>query len=230
VAVSWLVPSFPPRCTEPSSFAENTFTSSPSTPDTRRDTRTWLPTSHQLSALRMVIKSQLDNADLWARPYVYLRIAYRGSDGQQDDSNSTMFINSRTTADRKSRSDSTFSVCFPELARLLSNSANSKRFSSGSLHGVWWLISEQGCDDNGFATQGMGKICALVAESTQMHQNSLNCGFGQHMDVSPWIFWHCFQVGRQSMKPWKSFLQIFTANELHKVQKHHSASGGAYFF
>ena len=63
VVVSLPVPLFPPRCTAHSSSAENTSISSPSTPDTRRDTRILLRTFRQLSVSRRVIKLPLDNAD-----------------------------------------------------------------------------------------------------------------------------------------------------------------------
>ena len=82
VAVSLPVPLFPPRCTELSSSAENTFTSSQNTPDTRRDTRTWLHTFHQLSVLRRVIKLPSVNADLCPRLYVLrheeTKLLYKG--------------------------------------------------------------------------------------------------------------------------------------------------------
>merc|ERR1711939_433708 len=66
-AVSSPAPSSLPRCTEPRSSAENTFTSSPNMPDTRRDIKTSLLTSLLLSVSKKVTKSLLVNADLSAR-------------------------------------------------------------------------------------------------------------------------------------------------------------------
>ena len=64
VAVSSQAPSSPLKCTELSSSAANTCTSSPSTPDMRSDTRTWLHMSRQRSVLRRVIRLRLGNAGL----------------------------------------------------------------------------------------------------------------------------------------------------------------------
>lgn len=64
VAVSSRAPSFPPKCTEPSSSAANTYTSFPNTPDMRSDIKTWLHMSRQRSVLRRVIRLRLGNAGL----------------------------------------------------------------------------------------------------------------------------------------------------------------------
>jgi len=64
VAVSSPAPSYQPRCTAHSSSAASTSTSSPSTPDMRRGTRTLLHTSVQHSVLRRVTRSLLASADL----------------------------------------------------------------------------------------------------------------------------------------------------------------------
>jgi hypothetical protein len=56
------------------------------------------------------------------------------------------------------RSDSMFSACFPELARLSSNSTNSKRISFGIdsiwLQGVLWVADQTSVVTIGDSTSG----------------------------------------------------------------------------
>ena len=59
-----------PKCKEPSSSEEITFTTSLNTIDTKKDTETSQSTAHQPSPSRKVILSSLVNADLSARPSV----------------------------------------------------------------------------------------------------------------------------------------------------------------
>ena len=68
-----LVLSSQQKCTEPSSFDENTFTSFQNMPDTRRDIVIWPHMFHQLSALKKVTELLLDNADHSARLYVQVK-------------------------------------------------------------------------------------------------------------------------------------------------------------